>query len=83
MITKLKTLAKKLLAVRSEKSDEKEKKKNKTRMAITKLFALNANAKIIICRFVISLKNRTKVLKNIGVKILENIALLDKTNAIK
>ena len=52
-------------------------------MAITKLFALNANAKIIICRFVISLKNGTKFLKNIGVKILENIALLDKINAIK
>ena len=52
-------------------------------MAITKLFALNANAKIVICRFVISLKNGTKFLKNIGVNILENIALLDKINAIK
>ena len=76
MITKLKTLAKKLLAVRSEKSDEKEKKKNKTRMAITKLFALNANAKIIICRFVISVKNQTKVLKNIGVKIFEKYCVI-------
>ena len=31
----------------SRKSDEKEKKKNKTRMAIAKLFAFHANAKNI------------------------------------
>ena len=44
LITKLKSLAKKLLAVRPEKVTKKEKKK-RPRMAIAKLFALNINAK--------------------------------------
>ena len=43
LITNVITLGKKLLALRPEKKDEKEKKK-KTRMEIPKLFALNANA---------------------------------------
>ena len=42
LITKVKTLAKKLLAVRPEIVTRREKN---TRMAIEKLFALNANAK--------------------------------------
>ena len=47
MITHHKTLIKKLSGSTSRKSDEREKKeKNKqTRVAIAKLFALNANAK--------------------------------------
>ena len=44
MITDLKTLAKKLLAVRPEKVTRM--KKRKTRIAIAKLFALHANATI-------------------------------------
>ena len=42
MITKVKTLAKKLLIVRTEKVTRRKKKK--TRMTIAKLFALNAKA---------------------------------------
>ena len=37
-------LTKKLFGSPARKSDENEKKKKKTRMAIAKLFALNANA---------------------------------------
>ena len=44
LITSHKTLTKKLLTVRPEKVTRKKKKK-KTRKAIAKLFALNANAK--------------------------------------
>ena len=42
-ITIVKTFAKKLLAVPPEKVKKKKKKKEKTRIAIAKLFALNAN----------------------------------------
>ena len=44
LITNLKTLTKKLLAVRPEKWTGRERKQKKTRMPIAKLFALNANA---------------------------------------
>ena len=44
LINKLKTFAKKLLAVRPKKVTKKEKKK-RPRMAIAKLFALNTNVK--------------------------------------
>ena len=47
LITKIKKLTKKLLEVRPQKVTRREKKK-KTRMAIAKLFALNANTKIRI-----------------------------------
>ena len=44
LITYHKTLTKKLFGGTSRKSDEKETKKKKPRMAISKLFELNANA---------------------------------------
>ena len=44
LVTKVKKLAKKLLAVRPEKVI-KRKKRKKTRMAMAKLFAVKANAK--------------------------------------
>ena len=44
LITNLKTLVKKLLTVRPEKV-RRRKKRNKSRMAIAKLFVLKANAK--------------------------------------
>ena len=44
MITNIKTFAEKLSAVHPEKGMRRRKRK-KTRMAVTKLFALNANAK--------------------------------------
>ena len=49
LITYNKTLIKKLFGDTSRKSDKKEKKKEKkTRMAIGKLFGLNANGKTLI-----------------------------------
>ena len=53
LITYDKSLIKKLFGGTSRKSDKKEKKKKnnkQTRMAIAKLFALNANAKRIFAK---------------------------------
>ena len=47
VITYGKTFTKKLLAVRPEKVTKRKKRKKKTRKAIAKLFALNANAKCL------------------------------------
>ena len=45
LITKVKTFAKKFLGVRPVKVTRRKKKKEKKKIAIAKLFALNANAK--------------------------------------
>ena len=48
LITYLKTLPKNLLAVYPENWTRKKKRNKKTRMAIAKLFALNANVKKVL-----------------------------------